>query len=42
MVERLEVFEVQMDFLVYFAVIEVGMSSIGDKGHYLGSSLCLL
>ena len=34
--ERLEMVEVQMGFLVDFAVSEVGMSSIRDKGHYLG------
>ena len=34
--EWLEVVEVHMGFLVEFAVIEVKMSSIKDKGHYLG------
>lgn len=34
--ERLKVVKVQMSFLVYFAVSEFGMSSIRDKGHYLG------
>jgi len=40
-VEWFEVVEVQMALLVYFAMFEVGMSSIGDKGHYLGYGLCL-
>lgn len=41
MVEWFEVVEVQMAFLMYITMIEVGMSSIRDKGHYLGYGLCL-
>lgn len=38
----MEWLEVQMGFLVEFTVIEVGMSSIRDKGHYLGLGLTYL